>query len=128
MPRINVGTAIDEIKDEGPQPLAAGEYLLKVEHAEVQSNKAGDGQVLLLHYSVAEPVEFLGRKVSYDRLSLKPQALWKLKRFLKAANVPYAGSDFTTEDVLGSTLWAQVATTTTPKGRLVNEIADYLIK
>ena len=128
MPRIDVGTAIDEIKDEGPQPVPAGEYKLKVEHAELQDNQAGDAKLLLIHYSIVEPTEFSGRKIMYDRLSMKPTAAWKVKRFLRAAQVPYEGSSFATEDVLGSTLWAQVGTMTTKKNRLVNEVSDYLVK
>ena len=128
MPRIDVGTAIDDIKDDGPQPIPPGEYRLKVDSVEITDNKAGDAKVLLMHHKVVEPVELEGRNVKYDRLSLKPTAAWKVKRFLRAANVPYEGASFATEDILGSTFWAQVATTTTAKGRLVNEIADYLVK
>ena len=128
MPRIDVGTAIDEIKDEGFQPLPAGEYQLKVDAIELTDNKAGDAKVLVMHHKVVSPTEHEGRKIMYDRLSMKPQAAWKLKRFLRAAQVPYEGSSFATEDILGSMFWAQVTTTTTQKGRLVNEVADYLVK
>lgn len=128
MPRIDVGTIIDEIKDEIKQPIPAGEYLLKVDSVEITDNKAGDAKVLLMHHKVVEPSEYEGRKVMYDRLSLKPTAAWKVKRFLRAANVPYEGSSFATEDILGSTLWAQVGTLTTVKGRLVNEVNDYIVK
>lgn len=128
MPRVDVGTSIDDIKDEGgPPPVPAGEYRLQVEHAEVGSNKAQDGKVLLMHHKVAEG-EYEGRKIMYDRLSLKTTAAWKLKRFLTAADVPYEGSSFATEDVLGSKFYAIVSTYTTPKGRLVNQIEDYLVK
>lgn len=127
MPRIDIGTSIDEIKDEGFQPLPAGPYTLKVDHAELTDNKAKDAKVLLMHHVVVSPDEYAGRKVMYDRLSLKTTAAWKLKRFLTAAQVPYEGSSFNTEDVLGSTFKAQVATTTTAKGRLVNEVADYIV-
>ena len=128
MPRIDVGTAIDSIEDAGPQPIPAGEYKLKVDAVEITDNKAGDAKVLLMHHKVVEPTEFEGRKVMYDRLSLKPTAAWKVKRFLRAAQVPYEGSSFATEDILGSAFWAQVGTITTAKGRLVNEVADYLVK
>ena len=128
MPRIDVGTAIDDIKDEGPQPLPAGEYRLKVDTVDITDNKAGDAKVLLMHHKVVEPAEYEGRKVMYDRLSLKPTANWKVKRFLRAANVPYEGASFATEDILGSTFWAQLITRTTEKGRLVNEVADYLVR
>ena len=127
MPRIDVGTTIDEIKDEGvPAAMPAGEYLLKVEHAEIADNKAKDGQLLLMHHSVVEPVEYEGRKIMFDRVSLKPQALWKLKRFLKAAEVPYEGGSFTTEDVLGSKFRAQVVTETY-NGKLRNNVDDYIV-
>ena len=127
MPRIDVGTAIDEIKDEGFQPLPAGEYQLKVDAIELTDNKAGDAKVLVMHHKVVSPTEHEGRKIMYDRLSLKTTAGWKLKRFLVAAQVPYQGSSFTTEDVLGSTFKAQLVTKTTDKGRLVNEVADYIV-
>ena len=128
MPRIDVGTAIDEIKDEGPQPLPPGEYRLKVDSLEVRDNKAQDGKVLVMHHKVVEPTEHEGRKVMYDQLSLKPTAAWKVKRFLTAAQVPYEGTSFATEDILGSTFWAQLITTKTQKGRLVSEVAEYLVK
>ena len=128
MPRIDIGLSIDDIKDDGFQPLPAGEYRLKVDVAEVSDNKAGDGKVLLMHHKVVEPTEYEGRQIKYDRLSLKATAAWKLKRFFTAAQVPYEGSSFATEDVLGSTFHAQVITKTTPKGRLVNEVAEYLVR
>ena len=100
---------------------------MQVDSAEVVSNKAGDGRVVLMHHKVCEG-EHEGRKILYDRLSLKEKAAWKLKRFLKAAQVPYSGSSFATEDVLGSKFWALIETKTTPTGRIVNEVADYLVE
>lgn len=125
MPRINVGTAIDAIKDEGPQPVPAGEYKVKVEIAELRDNKAGDAKLLYMEYSIQEPSEFQGRKL-FDRVSLKEKALWKLKRFLTAADVPYEGTEFDTEDVLGASLNVQVATSEY-QGRLGNDVADYVV-
>ena len=101
---------------------------MKVDSVELQDNKAGDAKVLLMHHKIVEPTEYEGRRIMYDRLSLKPTAAWKVKRFLRAAQVPYEGASFATEDILGSTFWAQLTTTTTQKGRLVNEVADYLVK
>lgn len=129
MPRIDIGTAIDSIKDDGPQePVPPGEYRLKVDAVELKDNKAGDAKVLVMHHKIVEPAEYEGRNIKYDQLSMKPTAAWKVKRFLTAAQVPYSGSEFATEDILGSTFWAQVTTTTNQKGRLFNEVADYLVK
>ena len=127
MPRIDVGTAIDSIKDEGIAALPAAEYAVKVEVAELRDNKAGDAKLLYMEYSVREG-EFEGRKL-FDRISMKPTALWRLKRFLKAAEVPYEGSGFATEDVLGSKLSVQVTTVPSRNNaaKLVNEVADYVI-
>ena len=123
MPRIDVGTSIDSIKDEGFQPVPAGAYPVKVEVAQVQDNKAGDAKLLYMEYSVQDG-EHVGRKL-FDRLSLKEKALWKLKRFLTAANVPYEGAGFDTEDVLGATLTVQVGTREY-NGRLGNDVLDYV--
>ena len=67
----------------------------------------------------------VGRKL-FDRLSLKEKALWKVKRFLRAAEVPYEGSTFATEDVLGSKLAIQVVTGMY-NGRPTNDVADYVV-
>ena len=125
MPRIDVGTAIDEIKDEGIQPIPAGVYAVKVEVAEIRDNKAGDGKLVYLEYAIQDEPH-VGRKL-FDRLSLKEKALWKLKRFLTAAQVPYEGSSFATEDILGSKLSVQVVTETY-NGKLSNSVSDYIVK
>lgn len=124
MPRIDVGTSIDEIKDEVRLPIPAGQYGVKVEVAEIRDNKAGDGKLVYLEYAIQDE-PFVGRKL-FDRLSLKDKALWKLKRFLKAANVPYEGSSFSTEDVLGSKLSVQVESGVY-NGKPTSEVGDYII-
>ena len=125
MPRIDVGTSIDEIKDEGPKPIDPGKYGVKIEVAELRDNKAKDGKLLYMEYSVQEPEDLKGHKL-FDRISLKETSLWRLKRFLTAAEVPYECASFDTEDVLGATLEVQVRTSEY-QGRLGNEIADYVV-
>ena len=125
MPRIDVGTAIDDIKDEAIQPIPAGAYNTKVEVAELRDNKAGDAKLVYLEYSVQDE-PYVGRKL-FDRLSMKPKALWKLKRFLVAAQVPYDGSNFATEDILGAKVTLQVSTGTY-NGKATNEVEDYIVK
>lgn len=125
MPRIDVGTSIDDIKDEGISPLEPGKYEVKVEVCELRDNKAGDAKLVYLEYAVVEPEENAGRKL-FDRVSLKEAALWKLKRFLTAADVPFEGASFDTEDVLGQTLEVQVSTREY-NGKLVNDVEDYVV-
>lgn len=126
MPRIDVGTSIDSIKDEGRKLLPPGQYEVIVKTAELQDNKAKDGKLVYLEYEVTEPTEHAGAKV-IDRVSLKEKALWNLKRFLTAAEVPFEGSSFDTEDILGSTLTIQIASSVY-NGKPSFEVADYIVK
>ena len=70
---------------DGFEAMPVGLYLAIVQKIERKQSKAGN-PMLVVTFNVTEPEEFAGRKL-WDRLSLLPQSMWVVKRFLKGVGV-----------------------------------------
>ena len=104
MPRVNFKATAAEFT-----LLPNSNYPVRIESVEFTKSQAGN-DMLNMTYVLFSAGEFDGRKL-FDRLSLLPQAGWKLKNVLEAAQVvhsaiPGAGKgefdiDFDTDDCIG---------------------------
>ena len=82
--------------------LGEGVYLARVEKMEVQPSKSTAGaQVLNTEFTILDG-ESNGRKC-WDNFSLQPQALWRLRDFVKALGVFPGPEGFRTEELIGKT-------------------------
>jgi len=99
MPRVNVDmSGASEF-----EAMPAGYYQAMVEEAKMGLSRASKPK-LEVHFTVMSPEDYAGRKC-FGNYSLQPQALWNLKRFLKALDLGYDLSgecEFDTDDLLGA--------------------------
>ena len=86
----------------GFEPIPAGRYTVLVSNARIQPTKAGDSKIVVWELTVMSR-ESTGRKLFLNN-SLKAEALWNLKAFLKGCDAKYDDGGFSTEDVVGRKL------------------------
>jgi hypothetical protein len=65
-----------------------GDYLLRLETAEVKKNKNDDGRHILWIFSIKSPSKFSKAGQVYERTSLKKEALFKLRNLLEDMGIP----------------------------------------
>lgn len=110
MPRVNFKATQSEFT-----PLPNSNYLVRIESVEFAKSQAGNDMLNMTYIVIGGDSD--GRKL-FDRLSLVPQAGWKLKNVLEAAGVPHAAVpgqgkgefdiDFDTDDCIGHTMVVSV--------------------
>lgn len=64
-------------------PLEEGDYILMISDAEIQRNKANDGDNLVVTFEIVEPADSSGRTIK-QWFAIKPNSLWSLRAFLEA--------------------------------------------
>jgi hypothetical protein len=65
-----------------------GDYLLRLETAEVKKNKNDDGRHVMWVFSIKKPTQFANAGQVYERTSLKKEALFKLRNLLEDMGIP----------------------------------------
>lgn len=116
--RINVN--LDDVQED--QPLTPDWYPVRVVGAEVKNAKDGESQYIALDMEITAG-DAEGRHV-FDNLSLKERALFKLKKFMKAAGIPWEPDGFNTEDMYGAELEVYVDNEEY-QGELRNRVQKY---
>lgn len=107
MPRVNFKASSSEFV-----ALPNASWPMQVDSVEI-TKSSQNNPMLKVQYSVlGEVPEGCGKK-QFDQFSLLPQAGWKLKNFLEAAQVPHSAMpgankgefdiDFDTQDAVGKT-------------------------
>jgi len=105
MPFIDIN--LDEVQESNLVP-DTGWYNCKIVDAEVKDNKKKDGQYINWSLEVDEPgSEFVGARV-WAITSLKPQALFALKNFIKAAEFEYDPDGFDIQELVGLEIQAYI--------------------
>ena len=89
-------------------PLPNGNYICEVDSMEVKKSSTGNLMISAAHSVIDPKVE--GSRKLWENFSLQPQAGWKLKNFLEAAQVPHQAMpgaakgefeiDFDTQDAI----------------------------
>lgn len=97
-------------------PLPSANYLCEVNSMEVAKSSTGNLMIKTEHNVIDPRVE--GSRKLWENFSLQPQAGWKLKNFLEAAQVPHQAMpgaakgefdiDFDTQDAIKARFVAQV--------------------
>jgi hypothetical protein len=102
----HIDVNLDAVEDTGSELHPEGMLLVQVAKAEVRENKKKDGKYINWQLN---PVESANKRPIYLMTSLKPEALWNLKRFLKECGVAWSSDgSFSTDDVLGCQVWVTI--------------------
>jgi len=94
MPLIDLDYDLKDVKSEF-EPLPVGDYVAKIETCELVKSKT-DKDMLKVRWTVAEPVEFEGRKL-FDNVVLTVP--WKTKQYAVAAGIE-SGSQINSADFI----------------------------
>jgi len=108
-------------------PMPEGIYKMQVEKLEPKVSKAGNNMVNVT-MNVLEPVEHLGRK-GFTNLVLMPEAMWKVKQFVKAVGIGFSTGGFNLGEALGRELLVRVTQGTYEKDgttKVKNEFDEYM--
>jgi hypothetical protein len=101
---INVN--LDAVEERERRVHQEGLLGVRVVDAEIRDNKAKDGQYINWRL---DPIEGDNNSPVWLMTSLKPDALWNLKRFLKECGFQWeSDGGFDTADVLGSEVYVTV--------------------
>jgi hypothetical protein len=85
------------------EALPESQYLCQVEKIERKVSKKNN-PYLDVSYIVAEPVEYAGRRILFDNLTLTEAALWRVRDFVNACGVFPGPTGFKTEELIGAFL------------------------
>ncbi len=90
----------------GREPIPAGRYTVKIVGAEQRTSNEGSPYIRweaeIIGVDDPENTKVMGRHIFWNT-SLKPEALWNVKRLLEALRAPFHPNGFSTDDVLGLT-------------------------
>lgn len=101
----HIDVNMNEVEDTSV-PHPDGPLLVRVVKGEVRDTKAGDSKYINWQLN---PVEGNNKRPIFLMTSLKPEALWNLQRFFKAAQYEWeTDGSFNTEDLLGKELFVSV--------------------
>src|SRR6266852_2704899 len=90
--------------DDGSEPIPDGVHLVRVKSAERKHKEGSDYPYIDTRMT---PLDVPGMEKRSLRLTLSfhPDALWNLKRFMKAARIEWSSDGFHLEDFVGKELY-----------------------
>lgn len=103
---LYVPVDLNQVSDEFI-PMPEGVYTMQVEKMEPKTSKAGN-KMINVTMNVVNPPEFLGRKGFTNLVVGVPEAMWKVKQFVKACGISYDTGGFNLGDAIGRTLLVKV--------------------
>jgi len=110
--RIDAREVSKEIRRGGSGThVPEGEYLVKLNDAEVKTTKDESGRYIRWECIIVEPVKYKGKRL-FGNTSLKKEALWSLRNLIHAAvgkNIAGRTVDFDPDTVIGKTVGASVS-------------------
>ena len=94
--------------DDGSDPIDAGTHLLRVKSATRKHKEGSQYPYIDVRFN---PLDVPGKEKRTLRLTLSfhPDALWNMKRFLKAIRVEIKDKGFHLEDIVGKEIYATVS-------------------
>ena len=102
----HIDVNLDAVEDQSGECHPEGQLLIRIAKAEIRDNKEKTGKYINWQLN---PVESENKKPVFLMTSLKPEALWNLKQFLKAAGVQWhSDGSFDTEDAMGQEVWVTI--------------------
>lgn len=95
---ININ--LDDV-DDGTDPIPAGLRLVRIKSAQKKHKEGSEYPYIQVAMNPLDTEEkFLKRQLTLT-LSFHPQAVWNMKRFMKAAEIPWTEDGFHLEDFIG---------------------------
>lgn len=102
---ININ--MDEV-DDGSDPIPAGLRLVRVKSAQKKHKEGSEFPYLDVRLSPLDAGDKFLKRQLFLTLSFHPNAMWNMKRFLKAAAIPTGPNGFHLEDFTGKELFVTV--------------------
>jgi len=102
---ININ--LDDV-DDGSDPIPAGLRLCRVKSAQKKHKEGSEYPYIDVRLNPLDTDEKFLRRILFLTLSFHPNAMWNMKRFLKAAQVPFDDKGFHIEDILGKEVYVTV--------------------
>jgi hypothetical protein len=95
--------------DDGSDPIPAGLQLVRVKSAQKKHKEGSEYPYIDVRLTPLEVEEKFQRRQLFLTLSFHPNALWNMKRFMKAAKIEFEGKGFSIQDFPGKELYVTVA-------------------
>lgn len=102
---ININ--LDDV-DDGSDPVPAGLRLCRVKSAQKKHKEGSEYPYIDVRLNPLDTEDKFLRRILFLTLSFHPNAMWNMKRFLKAAQVPFDEKGFHIEDILGKEVYVTV--------------------
>jgi len=98
---------LDDV-DDGSDPIPAGLQLCRVKSAQKKHKEGSEYPYIDVRLTPLEVDEKFRNRQLFLTLSFHPNAMWNMKRFLKAAQIPFNTSGFHVEDFAGREVYVTV--------------------
>jgi len=102
---ININ--LDEV-DDGSDPIPAGLRLCRVKSAERKHKEGSEYPYIDVRLNPLDVEDKFQRRILFLTLSFHPNALWNMKRFMKAAQIEAGAKGFHLEDFPGKEVFVTV--------------------
>jgi len=102
---ININ--MDEV-DDGSDPIPAGLRHVRVKSAQRKHKEGSEYPYIDVRLSPLDAGEKFEKRQLFLTLSFHPNAMWNMKRFMKAAQIPTNAEGFHLEDFIGKELYVTV--------------------
>ena len=94
--------------DDGSDPVPEGLHLVRIKSAQKKHKEGSEYAYIDTRLSPLDAGDKFIRRQLFLTLSFHPAALWNLKRFIKAADIPFGSTGFHLEDFIGKELFVTV--------------------
>jgi hypothetical protein len=98
---------LDDV-DDGSDPIPAGLQLCRVKSAQKKHKEGSEYPYIDVRLSPLDVDEKFRNRQLFLTLSFHPNAMWNMKRFLKAAQIPFDAKGFHVEDFSGKEVYVTV--------------------
>ena len=102
---ININ--LDDV-DDGSDPIPAGVQLCRVKSAQKKHKEGSEYPYIDVRLSPLEAGDKFVKRTLFLTLSFHPNALWNMKRFLKAARIEAGDKGFHIQDMPGKEVYVTV--------------------
>jgi hypothetical protein len=102
---ININ--LDDV-DDGTDPVPAGLRLTRIKSAQKKHKEGSDYPYIDVRLTPLDVDEKFQKRLLFLTLSFHPNAMWNMKRFLKAAKIEHGENGFHLEDFAGKEVFVTV--------------------
>ena len=102
---ININ--LDDV-DDGSDPIPAGLQLCRIKSGQKKHKQGSEYPYIDVRLNPLEAGEKFQNRQLFLTLSFHPNAMWNMKRFMKAAQIPFDNKGFHIEDFPGKEVYVTV--------------------